>query len=100
MLLMLIAERPAEVCGARWDEDVDLTGSLYDARHTRLSWMADNGVPDTVVSVIRQSWPIWCRATPWTATLCDCGGQSVVQMVSGVYGWQGVLVSTIGPVTG
>lgn len=27
MLLTLIAERPAEVCGARWKEDVDLTGS-------------------------------------------------------------------------
>ncbi|MGW2954837.1 tyrosine-type recombinase/integrase [Streptomyces eurythermus] len=27
MLLALIAERPAEVCGARWHEDVDLTGS-------------------------------------------------------------------------
>ncbi|WP_369363000.1 tyrosine-type recombinase/integrase [Streptomyces sp. CG4] len=27
MLLTLIAERPAEVCGARWREDVDLTGS-------------------------------------------------------------------------
>ncbi|MFD9604209.1 tyrosine-type recombinase/integrase [Streptomyces sp. NPDC059970] len=26
MLLTLIAERPAEVCGARWREDVDLTG--------------------------------------------------------------------------
>ncbi len=23
---------------------------LYDARHARLSWMANNGVPDTVVS--------------------------------------------------
>jgi integrase len=27
MMLALIAERPAEVCGARWDEDVDLTGA-------------------------------------------------------------------------
>ncbi|GGS82965.1 site-specific integrase [Streptomyces cinerochromogenes] len=27
MLLTLIAERPAEVCGARWTEDVDLTGT-------------------------------------------------------------------------
>ncbi|MFD8750177.1 tyrosine recombinase XerC [Kitasatospora sp. NPDC059577] len=27
MLLALIAERPAEVCGARWEEDVDLTGT-------------------------------------------------------------------------
>ncbi|MEU6064069.1 tyrosine-type recombinase/integrase [Streptomyces sp. NPDC047082] len=27
MLLTLIAERPAEVCGARWNEDVDLTGA-------------------------------------------------------------------------
>lgn len=27
MLLTLIAERPAEVCGARWREDVDLHGS-------------------------------------------------------------------------
>ncbi|MEV8392662.1 MULTISPECIES: tyrosine-type recombinase/integrase [unclassified Streptomyces] len=26
MMLSLIAERPAEVCGARWKEDVDLTG--------------------------------------------------------------------------
>jgi integrase len=26
MMLALIAERPAEVCGARWDEDVDLGG--------------------------------------------------------------------------
>ncbi|MFE9219757.1 tyrosine-type recombinase/integrase [Streptomyces lavendulae] len=26
MLLTLIAERPAEVCGTRWEEDVDLTG--------------------------------------------------------------------------
>ncbi|KJS53429.1 integrase [Streptomyces rubellomurinus subsp. indigoferus] len=27
MLLALIAERPAEVCGARWEEDVNLNGS-------------------------------------------------------------------------
>jgi integrase len=27
MMLALIAERPAEVCGARWDEDVDLDGA-------------------------------------------------------------------------
>ncbi|MFG2847127.1 tyrosine-type recombinase/integrase [Kitasatospora sp. NPDC048296] len=27
MMLALIAERPAEVCGARWDEDVDLNSS-------------------------------------------------------------------------
>ncbi|WP_405790850.1 tyrosine-type recombinase/integrase [Streptomyces sp. NBC_01367] len=27
MLLTLIAERPAEVCGTRWEEDVDLTGA-------------------------------------------------------------------------
>ncbi|MGA5195672.1 site-specific integrase [Streptomyces exfoliatus] len=27
MLLTLIAERPAEVCGTRWKEDVDLTGA-------------------------------------------------------------------------
>ncbi|MGW3044401.1 tyrosine-type recombinase/integrase [Kitasatospora sp. NPDC001159] len=27
MMLALIAERPAEVCGARWDEDVDLNAS-------------------------------------------------------------------------
>ncbi|GHA07502.1 tyrosine-type recombinase/integrase [Streptomyces echinoruber] len=88
MLLTLIAEHPAEVCGARWNEDVDLIGSgtvavgntrtivydrrqpkgfrntvvekepkthngrrvrLYDTRHACLSWMANNGVPDTVV---------------------------------------------------
>ncbi|NYI03418.1 tyrosine-type recombinase/integrase [Allostreptomyces psammosilenae] len=27
MMLALIAERPAEVCGTRWDEDVDLEGA-------------------------------------------------------------------------
>ncbi|MBV9024972.1 MAG: site-specific integrase, partial [Streptomycetaceae bacterium] len=27
MMLALIAERPAEVCGARWEEDVDLDGA-------------------------------------------------------------------------
>ncbi|MFC5910408.1 site-specific integrase [Streptacidiphilus monticola] len=27
MMLALIAERPAEVCGLRWDEDVDLEGA-------------------------------------------------------------------------
>ncbi|GHE05962.1 tyrosine-type recombinase/integrase [Streptomyces alanosinicus] len=46
MLLTLIAERPAEACGAHWDENVDLTGSgtivvgntqtiVYDRRKPR-----------------------------------------------------------------
>ncbi|WP_326846939.1 tyrosine-type recombinase/integrase [Streptomyces kaniharaensis] len=36
MMLALIAERPAEVCGARWDEDVDLDGaSTIAVQNTR-----------------------------------------------------------------
>lgn len=35
MLLALIAERPAEVCGARWDEDVDLDEGTINLTNTR-----------------------------------------------------------------
>ncbi len=35
MLLTLIAERPAEVCGARWAEDVDLTVGTIAIGNTR-----------------------------------------------------------------
>lgn len=55
-MLTFIAERPAEVCGSRWEEDTDLEGHHHDRQHPDsglrpiLSWMADNGVPDVVVS--------------------------------------------------
>jgi integrase len=35
MMLSLIAERPAEVCGSRWDEDVDLNLGTATVQNTR-----------------------------------------------------------------